>query len=40
MLVDASQLRKRSRIMSMIEAPERTRARRRALPRPARLHRN
>jgi trehalose 6-phosphate synthase len=39
MLVDASQLRKRSRIMSMIEAPERGRARRRASPRPARLHR-
>jgi len=40
MLVDAAQLRKRSRIMTMIDAPERVGARRRGAPRPVRLLRD
>ncbi len=40
MLVDASQLRKRSRVMAMINSPESVEARKRAAPRPVRLLRD
>jgi trehalose 6-phosphate synthase len=39
MLVDAAQLRKRTRIMTMMETPEPARRRKRSVFRPARLHR-
>jgi trehalose 6-phosphate synthase len=39
MLVDAAQLRKRTRIMSMMETPEPARPGKRSVSRPARLHR-
>ena len=39
MLVDAAQLRKRTRIMTMMETPEPARPRKRSVFRPARMHR-